>query len=322
MNVLDVENLTTYFFTRRGVVKAVDGVSFSLGEGEALGLVGESGCGKSVTALSILRLVPKPAGKIMNGKILLRGDDLLEKTDREMIGIRGKKISMILQDPMSSLNPAFTIGNQVAECFRVHQGLKRSTLRERVTDLLTLLRIPSPEARLNSYPHQMSGGMRQRVAGAIAISCEPEVLIADEPTTSLDVTIQAQYLRLLRDIQEQSKLSLIFITHDLGVVAKMCTRAAVMYAGRIVELAQTKEIFTHPAHPYTAGLLQSLPKLGRKSKRLHSIDGQPPSLIDLPSGCRFAPRCSKATAICSAEYPPATQLSESHYVHCWWPEGR
>ena len=322
MNVLDVENLTTYFFTRRGVVKAVDGVSFSLAQGESLGLVGESGCGKSVTALSILRLVPKPAGKIISGKILLHGEDLLGKTDREMRRIRGKKISMILQDPMSSLNPAFTIGNQVAECFQVHQGLKGSTLRQRVTGILKLLRIPSPETRVRAYPHQMSGGMRQRVVGAIAISCEPDVLIADEPTTSLDVTIQAQYLKLLRDIQEQSKLSLIFITHDLAVVAKMCTRAAVMYAGRIIELARTKEIFARPAHPYTVGLLQSRPKLGGKSNRLPSIEGQPPSLINIPSGCRFAPRCSKATGICSAEYPPAIQLSESHFVHCWWPEGR
>jgi oligopeptide/dipeptide ABC transporter ATP-binding protein len=321
MNVLEVENLRTYFFTRRGVVKAVDGVSFSLGEGESLGLVGESGCGKSITALSILKLVPEPAGKIVDGKIRLRGEDILPKTAKEMTLIRGKKISMILQDPMSSLNPVFTVGNQVAESFRIHQGIKGSLLRRKVMDILRQLRIPSPETGIHSYPHQMSGGMRQRVVGAIAISCQPDVLIADEPTTSLDVTIQAQYLTLLKDIQAQSKMALIFISHDLGVVALMCSRIAVMYAGRIVEAAMTEDIFDRPAHPYTAGLIKSLPKLGTKSERLASIEGQPPSLQNLGSGCRFAPRCKKATEICFSQYPAATQLSDSHYVHCWWPEG-
>jgi oligopeptide/dipeptide ABC transporter ATP-binding protein len=320
MSVLEIQDLKTYFFTRRGVVKAVDGVSFSLGEGEALGLVGESGCGKSVTALSILRLLPQPAGKIVDGKILFQGENLLEKTENEMRAIRGKRIALILQDPMTSLNPAFTIGNQVAEPFKVHQGVKGSTLWEKVTDILRLLRIPAPETRLHSYPHQMSGGMRQRVVGAIALSCQPNILIADEPTTSLDVTIQAQYLSVLKDIQKQSNTSLIFITHDLGVVAKMCTRVAVMYAGRVVEVAPVKELFARPAHPYTAGLIRSVPKLGVKVKRLFSIEGQPPSLVNLPSGCRFAPRCSKATEICSAQYPPSAQLSEGHDVSCWWPE--
>jgi oligopeptide/dipeptide ABC transporter ATP-binding protein len=321
MNVLEVEDLRTYFFTRRGVLKAVDGVSFSLEEGEALGLVGESGCGKSITALSILKLVPAPAGKIVDGKIRLRGEDILQKSDKQMTLIRGKKISMILQDPMSSLNPVFTVGNQVAESFRVHQGIKGSVLRQKIMDILRQLRIPSPETRVHSYPHQLSGGMRQRVVGAIAISCQPDVLIADEPTTSLDVTIQAQYLRVLKDIQTQFKMALIFISHDLGVVANMCRRIAVMYAGRIVEQATTEEIFDHPAHPYTAGLIRSLPKIGSKSERLTSIEGQPPSLYNLGAGCRFAPRCKKASEVCFSQYPPATQLSASHYVHCWWPEG-
>ena len=320
MSVLEVQNLKTHFFTRRGVIKAVDGVSFSLGAGEALGLVGESGCGKSVTALSILRLLPQPAGKIVDGRILFQSENLLEKTENEMRSIRGKRIALILQDPMTSLNPAFTIGNQVAEPFKVHQGLKGSALWEKVTDILSLLRIPSPRARLKSYPHQMSGGMRQRVVGAIALSCAPNVLIADEPTTSLDVTIQAQYLAVLKDIQRQSNTSLIFITHDLGVVAKMCTRVAVMYAGRVVEIAPVKELFAQPAHPYTVGLIRSLPKLGVKVKRLFSIEGQPPSLVNLPAGCRFAPRCSKATEICFAQYPPSAPLSANHEVNCWWPE--
>jgi len=320
MSVLEVQDLKTYFFTRRGVIKAVDGVSFSLGEGEALGLVGESGCGKSVTALSIVKLLPRPAGKIVDGKVLFQGENLLEKTENEMRALRGKRIALILQDPMTSLNPAFTIGNQVAEPFKVHQGLKGSILWEKVTDILSLLRIPSPQARLGSYPHQMSGGMRQRVVGAIALSCAPNVLIADEPTTSLDVTIQAQYLAVLKDIQKQSNTSLIFITHDLGVVAKMCTRVAVMYAGRVVEIAPVKELFAQPAHPYTVGLIRSLPKLGVKVKRLFSIEGQPPSLVNLPAGCRFAPRCGKATEICFAQYPPSVPLSASHEVNCWWPE--
>ncbi|MCI0371632.1 MAG: ABC transporter ATP-binding protein, partial [candidate division NC10 bacterium] len=293
-SLLDVKDLRTYFFTRWGVVKAVDGVSFALSEGESLGIVGESGCGKTMTALSILRLVPRPAGRIVGGEIRLEGEDLLRKSEREMRRIRGSRISMVLQDPMSSLNPVFTVGEQVAEALRIHQHLAGTRLWNQARDLLGLVKIPSPEIRLRAYPHQMSGGMRQRVVGAIAIACRPGILIADEPTTSLDVTIQAQYLRLLKDLQKEMGLALIFITHDFGIVAKMCDRVAVMYAGRIVEHAGVRELFNHPRHPYTVALLNSVPRLERRVERLASIEGQPPPLYDLPEGCPFAPRCAHA----------------------------
>lgn len=315
--VLEVRDLKTHFFTRWGVVKAVDGVSFSLGEGETLGLVGESGSGKSITCLSILRLVPKPAGRIVGGQILFGGHDLLALSEKEMRKYRGRQISMILQDPLSTLNPVFTIGAQVREPLRIHHLVEPDSLKQRVLELLRLVRIPAAESRLENYPHQFSGGMRQRVVGAIAIACQPKLLIADEPTTSLDVTIQAQYLRLLKEIQRQSNLALLFVTHDFGIVAKMCDRVAVMYAGRIVEQAAVRELFTAPAHPYTQGLLQSLPKLDQRVARLPSIEGAPPLLSNLPPGCPFAPRCPKVMPLCREQYPPTTPLTASHQVACW-----
>jgi len=316
-NVIEVKDLKTYFFTSRGVVKAVDGVSFGIKEGETLGLVGESGCGKSITCLSILRLVPRPAGHIVGGEIIFDGEDLLSKNEREMRQIRGKRISMILQDPMTSLNPVFTIGDQVAEPIRIHQKLGKLMVWEKVKEMLRLVRIPSPEVRMREYPHQMSGGMRQRIAGAMVLSCQPRVLIADEPTTSLDVTIQAQFLRLLKEIQQQSNLSMIVVTHDFGIVAKVCDRLAVMYAGKIVESAPVRELFNNPVHPYTNALLNSLPKMDVKMDKLYSIEGQPPELHALPPGCSFAPRCPEAKDICTQEYPPQSAVKEGHYVSCW-----
>ncbi|HSB71815.1 MAG TPA: ABC transporter ATP-binding protein [Candidatus Methylomirabilis sp.] len=314
--VLQVKDLRTHFFTRSGVVKAVDGVTFSVGERETLGIVGESGSGKSMTALSILRLVPSPAGKIVGGRVLLRGDDLLAKSEREMRKIRGSRISMILQDPMTSLDPLFTIGDQLAEPIRIHQREGTTSVPARVEEMLRLVKIPAPDSRMNDYPHQMSGGMRQRIVGAIALACQPELLIADEPTTSLDVTIQAQFLALLKEVQRELGLAMIVITHDFGIVARLCHRVAVMYAGRIVEEADVRTLFRHPAHPYTAALLRSLPQLGRESDRLCSIGGQPPDLRCLPPGCSFAPRCSKAIDVCRSEYPAQRDLGDGHHVCC------
>ncbi|MBU0777840.1 ABC transporter ATP-binding protein, partial [Patescibacteria group bacterium] len=264
--MLEVRNLKTYFFTRHGVVKAVDGINFRVGDGENLGLVGESGCGKSVTALSILRLVPSPPGRILEGEILLDGEDILKKSEAMMRKIRGVKISIILQDPLTSLNPAYTIGDQIGEAVEIHQHLRGKLVFRKVVEVLKLVRVPEPEVRAGDYPHQMSGGMRQRVAGAIALSCQPRLLIADEPTTSLDVTIQAQYLDLLKQIQEQSGISIVFVTHDFGIVARMCDHVAVMYAGKIVEFSRVKEIFDNPCHPYTTALLKCLPRLDIASK--------------------------------------------------------
>ena len=318
MHFLEVKSLHTHFFTRRGIVKAVDGVDFYVDRGETFGLVGESGCGKSMTCLSILRLVPQPAGRIVEGEILLEGDDLLKKSEEEMREIRGSRVSMILQDPMTSLNPVFTIGNQVMESLKIHLGLKGRPLWEKARRMLEIVRIASPEVRLMNWPHQLSGGMRQRVVGAISLSCEPKLLIADEPTTSLDATIQMQYLRLLREIQEDTGLTLVFITHDLGIVARMCKRAAVMYAGRIVETATVRDLFNHPAHPYTQALLRSVPKVEENVARLTSIEGQPPPLHKLPQHCIFAPRCSRADDQCwKKAYPPTIQLDKDHLVNCW-----
>jgi peptide/nickel transport system ATP-binding protein len=315
--ILEVKDLKTYFFTRHGVAKAVDGVSFWLKEGETLGLVGESGCGKSMTCLSIMRLVPQPAGRIVGGKIIFDGVDLLSKDEKEMGHIRGKRISMILQDPMTSLNPLFTIGEQVAEPIIIHQKIDRAKVWEKVKEMLMLVKIQSPEVRMMEYPHQMSGGMRQRIVGAMVLSCQPDLLIADEPTTSLDVTIQAQFLRLLKEIQQRSNLSMIVVTHDFGIVAKVCDRVAVMYAGKIVEYAGIRELFNSPTHPYTKALMDSIPKMGVKVDRLYSIEGQPPDLRNLPPGCSFASRCSKAKEICRNEYPPQTEVNHGHYVSCW-----
>src|SRR6058998_66837 len=314
--ILEVEDLHTYCFTRWGLVKAVDGVSFYLREGEALGIVGESGCGKTMTALSLLRLVPRPAARIVKGKITLEGENLLEKSEREMRAVRGRRISMILQDPQTSLNPVFTIGNQLIEAIKTHHADGRSSLLRRAVERLRQVRVAAAERRVRDYPHQMSGGMKQRVVGAIAISCEPRVIIADEPTTALDVTIQAQYLRLLRELQEQTNLAIIFITHDFGVVAKMCDRVAVMYAGRIVEQGPVRDIFNHPAHPYTQALLHSVPSMDEDIERLYSIEGQPPALWDLPPGCRFAPRCPYAAERCRESYPPAFPLNDGHTANC------
>jgi len=320
--LLDVQDLRTYFFTRRGVVKAVDGVNFSLDLGETLGLVGESGCGKTITALSLLRLLPKPAGRTVGGKILFDGEDLLAKIEKEMRRYRGSRLSMVLQDPMTSLNPVFTIGNQIAEALTIHQEAKGSSLWEKVKEMLRLVRIPAPEVRMRDYPHQMSGGMRQRVVGAIALSCKPHLLIADEPTTSLDVTIQSQYLSLLKEIQQDSGVSMIFITHDLGIVARMCDRVAVMYAGKIVENAGVRELFNRPSHPYTVALMKSLPRLETRVEKLFAIGGQPPIMLNLPPGCSFSPRCSEAVERCRREYPPQVTVAEGHHVCCWHPNGQ
>lgn len=315
--LLQVENLKTYFFTRRGIGKAVDGVSFSVNEGESLGLVGESGCGKSITCLSILRLVPAPAGRIVDGKILFQGKSLLDISESEMRRIRGSKIAMILQDPNMSLNPVFTIGEQVAEAIRLHQKANGESVWSRVIEALKLVQIPAAERRLKDYPHQMSGGMRQRVVGAISVSCQPSLLIADEPTTSLDVTVQEQYLALLKKIQLESRVAMIFITHDFGVLARMCDRVAVMYAGKIVEKASVRDIFNQPRHPYTVALLGCLPKLEGESEYLTCIEGQPPDVINLPDGCPFAPRCSQVKELCRRQYPAETEAGAEHTVSCW-----
>src|SRR5499433_4094764 len=303
--VLEVKQLQTYFFSAQGtrVVKAVDGVSFTLNEGETLGVVGESGSGKTVTSMSLLRLLP-PAARIVGGEVWFQGENLLTKSEREMRELRGSQITMILQDPLMSLNPLFTIGEQIAEPLRIHLGMRRQSLSERIKELLRGVRIPSPDVRMREYPHQMSGGMRQRIVGAIGISCEPRLLIADEPTTSLDVTIQAQYLNLLRELQRAHGLALIFITHNLGIVAKMCDQLAVMYAGRVVESGPVKEVFRAPVHPYTRALLSSIPRMTDRCQRLAAIDGQPPALAELPPGCAFAPRCVKAFDRCRQETPP------------------
>ena len=315
--VLKVENLRTYFRTRWGEVKAVDGVNFELRKGETLGIVGESGSGKSVTMLSMMRLIPMPPGRIVEGSITLDGEDLLQISESEMSKVRGSKIALIIQDPMTSLNPVLSIGNQVTEAIRIHQDIPKRSVMEKALEVLRKVNIPAAESRVRDYPHQMSGGMRQRVVGAIGISCQPLVLIADEPTTSLDVTIQAQYLKLLKDLQQESDLSLIFITHDFGIVAKMCDRVAVMYAGRIVEMGSVRDIFNAPSHPYTEALLASVPEMEEDVDRLYAIDGQPPLLHDLPVGCAFADRCQYVMDRCREEYPPEFPVAEGHYSACW-----
>src|SRR2546427_12228118 len=315
--LLVVDDLKTHFFTRRGITRAVDGVSFTLRAGETLALVGESGSGKSVTCLSLVRLVPEPAGRIVGGRVLLDGEDLLQKSPAEMRRVRGKQIAMVLQDPMTSLNPALTIGTQVGEVLRLHQGLRGAPLRARVLEALSRLRIPAAETRLRHYQHQLSGGMRQRVSSAIAMSCAPRLLIADEPTTSLDVTIQAQYLELLKEVQRASGVAVILVTHDFGIVAANADRVAVMYAGRIVEMGSTLEVFDRPAHPYTRALLRCLPDVELKRRRLVEIGGQPPDLTSLPPGCPFAPRCPERQPQCETAYPPAVSVGDGHVAHCW-----
>ncbi len=315
--VLDVQGLKTHFFTKTGVVKAVDGVSFTLMPGETLGIVGESGSGKSMTALSLMQLVPQPAGRIVAGKILFQGEDLVHKTQSEMQDIRGRDICMILQDPMTSLNPLFTIGSQVLETVRQRQGGRRSGLMDRAIELLQKVKIPSPEIRMTNYPHQMSGGMRQRVVGSIAIAGSPKVLIADEATTSLDATIQYQYLALLKELQAETGMAIIFITHDFGIVAKMCDRVAVMYAGRVAEIADVRDLFNNPAHPYTEALMRSVPNVDEEVEYLYAIEGQPPALDSLPPGCTFAPRCPYVFDRCNEEFPDLINVGEGHSATCW-----
>ena len=321
--LLEVKDLSTHFVSAAGtrVVRAVNEVSFTLHAGETLGIVGESGSGKSTLALTILRILP-PAARIVQGQINFEGENLLDKSDSEMQHIRGKRIAMILQDPMASLNPLFSIGDQVAEPMRVHEHMGRGGAWTRAKELLGAVRISAPETRVREYPHQMSGGMRQRIVGAIAISCEPALLIADEPTTSLDLTIQAQYLSLLSDLQKRYHLALIFITHNLGIVAKMCDKVAVMYAGRMVESGPVRQIFNRPAHPYTEALLRSIPRLTDRRERLTAIEGQPPDMTSPPSGCAFHPRCPKAIERCQEQDPPTFEVAADQRARCWLADGR
>jgi oligopeptide/dipeptide ABC transporter ATP-binding protein len=316
-HLLAIENLKTYFYTREGVIPAVDGVNLTIRPGGTLALVGESGCGKSVTALSIMRLVPTPPGKIADGRIIFNGENLLEKTDSAMRAIRGNEISMIFQEPMTALNPVFTVGRQISEAIILHQGLSKQEAQMKAVEMLRLVGIPSPERRVDDYPHQMSGGMRQRVMIAMALSCNPKLLIADEPTTALDVTIQAQILDLMKALQEELQTAILLITHDLGVVAETVEEVAVMYLGKIVEQAKVNELFANPLHPYTIGLLGSIPKLHEDRERLHVIEGMVPDPLRMPGGCRFHPRCRFAEAICLREEPPITKLPEDHLVRCW-----
>lgn len=317
--LLEVQNLRTHFFTRTGVVKAVEDVSFYLEEGETLGVVGESGSGKSVTSLSIMRLIDKP-GKIVGGKILFKGEDIAEMDEDRLLQIRGGKIAMIFQDPMTSLNPVLTVGFQIAEAVKTHLKLDDKAAMNRAAEMLERVRIPEARRRLNHYPHEFSGGMRQRVMIAIALSCNPQLLIADEPTTALDVTIQAQVLELIKGLSKEFRTATLLITHDLGVVAGTCDRVVVMYAGRVVESAPTHTLFKKPAHPYTQALLQAIPRPDEPpGTRLHAISGQPPSLINLPAGCPFAPRCVKAQARCRQELPPLETKGASQMAACFYP---
>ena len=316
MSLLEVKDLKTYFYTDAGVGKAVDGVSFSLDKGKVLGIVGESGCGKSVTSLSIMRLVDPTTGRYEGGQILFNGQELLKLTEKEMQKIRGNRISMIFQEPMTSLNPVFTIGYQIEESLMLHKGMNAKQARERAIELLELVGIPEAGKRVDEYPHQLSGGMRQRVMIAMALAGDPELLIADEPTTALDVTIQAQILELLRSLQKKLDMSIIIITHDLGVIAEMADEVVVMYAGDIVEKAKTKELFDDPKHPYTIGLMDSIPDVEENLDRLRTLDGLVPSLYDMPEGCRFAPRCKFACPECEKTRIHLTELENGRQVRC------
>jgi oligopeptide transport system ATP-binding protein len=316
--LLEVNELKTYFYTPDGVVKAVNGVSYSLKDGEALGLVGESGCGKSVSALSLMRLIPTPPGKIVDGQVIFDGRDLLKLSDEEIRRIRGNDIAMIFQDPMTSLNPVLTIGRQISEALELHKGMSKSQARERTIELLELVGIPSARSRVDDYPHQFSGGMRQRVMIAMALSCDPKVLLADEPTTALDVTIQAQILDLIKRLRSELGMAVILITHDLGVVAGLADKINVMYAGYIVESAPADELFKNPRHPYTLGLLRSIPRIDEpRREKLVPIEGLPPDLIDTPPGCPFQPRCVYAIDRCREENPSLEPVSRGHTIACW-----
>jgi len=319
-NLLEIRGLTTRFHTHQGVVHAVNGISLSVAEGDVVGIVGESGSGKSVSMLSVMRLIPNPPGRIEAGQVLYGGRDLLRLSEQEMERVRGAAIAMIFQDPLTSLNPTLTVGFQIGEALTLHQGITARQARDRAAELLAMVGIPRPRDRLGDYPHQFSGGMRQRVMIAMALSCSPQLLIADEPTTALDVTIQAQIVDLVRRLREQIGMTLIWITHDLGMVARLAYRVVVMYAGYMVEDALVDDLFAAPHHPYTVGLLASLPRLNlASSARLFSIPGQPPSLLGLPSGCPFAPRCDYRTDRCQAENPTLAPVTETWRVACWHP---
>jgi len=317
--LLDIRDLKTTFYTFDGVVPAVDGVSFGIRPGETVGVVGESGCGKSVTALSVMGLIPYPPGKIEGGEVIFEGEDLLLKSPEEMRSIRGDKISMIFQEPMTSLNPVYTIGNQIGEVLEFHRNYTKEKALERAISLLASVGIPEPEERVKQYPHELSGGMRQRAMIAMALACDPRLLIADEPTTALDVTIQAQILEVMRGVRDRFGTAIMLITHDLGVVAEMAERVVVMYLGRIVEEGSVREIFHNPMHPYTHALLRSIPKLGRKARRLHVIPGVVPNPMFMPEGCKFRGRCRFATDRCRKEEPSVSELSPGHRVRCFYP---
>ncbi|HCZ06371.1 MAG TPA: peptide ABC transporter ATP-binding protein [Thermotogae bacterium] len=314
--ILQVKDLRTYFYTEDGVVKAVDGVSFEVYEGETLGIVGESGCGKSVTSLSILRLLDEK-GRIESGEIIYKGKNLLELSESEMRKIRGNEIAMIFQEPMTALNPVYTIGDQIMEAIILHQGLSKDEARKLAIDMLRKVGIPEPEKRVDEYPHELSGGMRQRAMIAMALSCNPSILIADEPTTALDVTIQAQILELMQQLQKEYGMSIIMITHDLGVIAEMSDRVLVMYAGKVVEHASVRELFKNPKHPYTWGLMNSIPRLDIEYERLYAIPGTVPDALHFPEGCRFHTRCEFATDKCRSEEPPLVEVSPGHLSACW-----
>jgi oligopeptide transport system ATP-binding protein len=315
--LLEVEDLVIDVFGERGVGRAVDGISFAVRRGETLGLIGESGSGKSLTCLSVMRLNPRPGTRIAAGAVRFEGRDLLPLSDEEMRAYRGRCIAMVLQDPMTALNPVFTVGEQIGEALALHRGLGGAARREIAIELLRRLRVPDPPYVLRSYPHQLSGGMRQRVVSAIALAGEPSLLVADEPTTALDVTVQAAYLRLLRRLQREAGLAVLFVTHDLGAIARVCDRVAVMYGGRIVETAEVATIFRAPQHPYTQALLRSLPSVESRAGRLDPIPGQPPSVFAAKQGCPFAPRCPEAMALCTSEMPPELQLGPGHTIRCW-----
>ncbi|ADM71174.2 Oligopeptide transport ATP-binding protein OppD [Paenibacillus polymyxa E681] len=314
--LLEVTNLRTEFKTAAGTIRAVDGVDLSVGKGETLGIVGESGCGKSITSLSIMQLLPKGLGKIAAGEVRFNGENILDFSERKMRSIRGNEMAMIFQEPMTSLNPVFKIGKQIAESARYHHGVSKHKAKDMAVEMLTKVGIPRPEKVVGSYPHELSGGMRQRVMIAMAMICNPKLLIADEPTTALDVTIQAQILDLMRELQKSEGTSILMITHDLGVVAEMCDRVVIMYAGQVVEETDVKTLFKDPKHPYTQSLLASLPQLNSDQERLASIPGQVPNPLDMPKGCRFAPRCQFAKEICRAEAPELTEVEPGHKSRC------
>jgi peptide/nickel transport system ATP-binding protein len=318
--LLEIKGLKTYFFTEEGVVRAVDGIDLHIDKGETLGVVGESGCGKTVTALSVMKLIPMPPGKIVEGQMLYEGRDLVTLPPAQMRKVRGKEISMVFQEPMTSLNPVFTIGEQIAEAIRLHEGLGRRAAMDKTVEMLKIVHIPNPERRVKEYPHQLSGGMRQRVMIAMALSCNPKLLIADEPTTALDVTIQAQILELLNELKAKLGMAVLLITHDMGVIAETAQRVMVMYAGKVVEEAPVKELFKEPLHPYTQGLLRSIPRIdtaATQKKRLEAIPGVVPSLLNLPRGCSFEPRCPHAKPVCKDQEPVLKEVRRGHKVSCW-----